>query len=335
MERKTIWLTALTFCFAWGIAPVVGSTARAADEKTIEAKALEANPELRKTLAKSDVYKQLKASLPKIKVGKTECYIAEGDLRLDDDQLLFYARDRARQNEKWEQAKQGGPSPDGSPVGHLLADADEQGKILRWSPGSTLTYCVIKSTFADDEYTTVVTNLKAAGDAWAQTCNIKFEHKPSLDGSPDSDDGPPDGVLFSVKKTTPNDGVIASSFFPRSPASQRVLLVFPFYFQNDMPYDRVGTFRHELGHILCFRHEHIRSEAPPVCATGEPLQGAIPLTSYDPQSVMHYFCEAAHVGSLQQAISASDKAGSLQIYPFPDPAGLATPSQSSVKDVKP
>jgi hypothetical protein len=335
MDRRMTWMAVLTFCFALGIAPFDGSSARADDEKTLEAKALEANPELRKTLAKSDVYKQLKASLPKVKVGKTECYIAEGDLRLDDDQLLFYARDRARQNEKWEQAKQGGPSPDGSPVGHLLADADEQGKILRWSPGSTLTYCVLKSTFTDDEYNTVVANLKAAGDAWAQTCNIKFEHKPSLDNSPDSDDGPPDGVLFSVKKTTPSDGVIASSFFPRSPASQRVLLVFPFYFQDDMPYDRVGTFRHEFGHILCFRHEHIRSEAPPVCATGEPLQGAIPLTAYDPQSVMHYFCEAAHVGTVQQAISNDDKVGALQIYPFPNPAGLATPNQSSVKDVKP
>ena len=82
-----------------GIAPIDGSTARAEDQKTLEAKALEANPELRKTLAKSDVYKQLKASLPKVKVGKTECYIAEGDLRLDDDQLLFYARDRAAERE--------------------------------------------------------------------------------------------------------------------------------------------------------------------------------------------------------------------------------------------
>ena len=141
---------------------------------------------------------------------------------------------------------------------------------------------MLKSTFTDDEYNTVVANLKAAGNAWAQTCNIKFEHKPSLDNSPDSDDGPPDGVLFSVKKTTPSDGVIASSFFPRSPASQRVLLVFPFYFQDDMPYDRVGTFRHELGHILCFRHEHIRSEAPPVCATRRAAPGRNPADGLRP-----------------------------------------------------
>ena len=336
MNRKMIWLSALAFWIASGIAPSIAGRALAADEaKTIEAKALAANPELRKTLEKSDVYKKLKAALPKLKIGDTNYYIAEGDLRLDDDQLLFYARDRARQNDKWEQARQGGPSPDGAPVGHLISDADEQGKILRWNPGSTLTYCVLKTTFTETEYNTVVANLKAAGDAWAQTCNIKFEHRPLLDDSPDTGGGPPDGVLFCVKKTTPNDGVIASSFFPRSPASKRVLLVFPFYFQDDMPYDRVGTFRHELGHILSFRHEHIRSEAPPVCATGEPLQGAIALTAYDPQSVMHYFCAEGHVGSLQQAISDKDKTGALQIYPFPGPSGAAIAVDPAVKNVTP
>jgi hypothetical protein len=253
MIRKFTWLLTLSVLWAATFGVIGGREAWAQrDEKTFEAKALEANPDLRKNLEKSDVYKKLKAAFPQVKLGGKPYYIAEDDLRLDDDQLLFYARDRERQNDKWEQAKQGGPSPDGAPVGRLLADADSRGNILRWPLGSTLSYCVLKSTFSDDEYATVVTNMKAAGDAWEKVCNIKFAHNPSLDDTPDDDGGPPDGVLFCVKKTEPSGGVIASSFFPRSPKSNRVLLVFPFYFQADMPYNRVGTFRHELGHILCF-----------------------------------------------------------------------------------
>jgi hypothetical protein len=302
------------------------------DETSMETKALDASPGLREALAKTEVFQKLKAAVPQGSIGGKTYYYVEGDLRLDEDQLLLYSRERAAQNERYKIAQLGGPSSGPLP-GQLLADT-LNGQILRWPLGSTLTYCVIKESFSDEEYNAVVANMKAAGDAWADACNIKFAHKAELDGIPNTDRSPPNGVLFYVKKTNPAGNVIAASFFPRSPRSQRKLVIMPFYFEPRMPMDRVGTLRHELGHILGFRHEHIRSEAPPVCSTGEPLADAIPLTAYDPRSVMHYFCPDGHVGTTQQAITDLDKAGALRIYPKPGGDESAAPD-SAFKAISP
>jgi hypothetical protein len=48
---------------------------------------------------------------------------------------------------------------------------------------------------------------------------------------------------------------------------------------------------------------------------GEPLFGTTPLTDYDPQSVMHYFCGG--VGSDQLAITDVDRAGAVRLYGSP------------------
>ena len=69
--------------------------------------------------------------------------------------------------------------------------------------------------------------------------------------------------------------------------------------------------RHELGHTLGFRHEHIRSEAPPACPD-EPTYDTLDLTAYDPQSVMHYFC--GQVGSRELAITDLDRLGAQKVY---------------------
>jgi serine protease len=60
----------------------------------------------------------------------------------------------------------------------------------------------------------------------------------------------------------------------------------------------VGVFRHELGHINGFRHEHVRAphphaeecdEDPVLCSPpGTCVLGSDYLTGYDPYSVMHY-----------------------------------------------
>jgi hypothetical protein len=89
----------------------------------------------------------------------------------------------------------------------------------------------------------------------------------------------------------------------------------PSFFVPTLPFDRVGVLRHELGHVLGFRHEHIRSGAPPICPD-EATHHTIDLTQYDPQSVMHYFC--GNVGSKQLAITAVDRAGARLVYGPPD-----------------
>ena len=79
-------------------------------------------------------------------------------------------------------------------------------------------------------------------------------------------------------------------------------------------FNTVGVLRHELGHVLGFRHEHIRSGAPAVCP-GESVAATVNLTDYDPQSVMHYFCGG--VGNPDLAITETDEErSSKSIWPI-------------------
>jgi len=116
--------------------------------------------------------------------------------------------------------------------------------------------------------------------------------------------------------------VIASSFFPSDPPDRRHLLIDPTYFTTS--FDKVGVFRHELGHVLGFRHEHIRNEAPPVCPN-EPLWDTQVLSAYDPKSVMHYFCGG--VGSHDLSITDLDRKGARMVYGPPlSAAALVDPA---------
>ena len=69
--------------------------------------------------------------------------------------------------------------------------------------------------------------------------------------------------------------------------------------------------RHELGHVLGFRHEHIRVEAPAACPDEDIADISI-LTGYDPKSVMHYFCGS--VGNKKLLITDLDVVGSQKLY---------------------
>lgn len=88
----------------------------------------------------------------------------------------------------------------------------------------------------------------------------------------------------------------------------RNLIIDPSYFTTS--FNKTGIMRHELGHVLGFRHEHILSDAPAACPD-EMVEGIIQYTQYDPQSVMHYFCGG--LGSRDLEISELDKKG-LQVF---------------------
>lgn len=192
-------------------------------------------------------------------------------------------------------------------VSSALVGIVEAGKLVRWSPQTVLSYCVLKNTFPRLEwYEEVVTNMQLATEAWEAICGIKFSYVPSLDSSASVR---PAGVLFPVRYIGASGAFIAAAFFPNDPPSRRRVLIDPSYFTTS--FDHVGVLRHELGHTLGFRHEHIRSGAPPVCPR-EDTTGTINLTDYDPQSVMHYFCGG--VGSRKLEITTVDRMGAQQLY---------------------
>jgi hypothetical protein len=141
-------------------------------------------------------------------------------------------------------------------------------------------------------------------------CGIVFAYRGDLDTATAGRDAAVFGVTFSDV----GGKFIAAAFFPNDPPARRLLIVDPTFFDPGLQFDQTGVFRHELGHVLGFRHEHIRSEAPPVCQ-GEPLADTISLADYDPRSVMHYFCGG--VGTKELEITDLDILGAQRLYGLP------------------
>lgn len=256
------------------------------------------------------LYQLLKDKLNTIEVDGETLYIAEGDTLLDDEQLKLYADVREKETEAREAARRADESGFGSTrleVSQGLVAMTRNGKVIRWTPATVLTYRVVRASFgSEQEYRMVVDNMRSATQEWEKTCGVNFQHKPELDSR--SGTGR-EGCMFVVYKFDAGGKVIASSFFPSDPPERRQVLVDPSYFTTT--FDKVGVFRHELGHVLGFRHEHVRNEAPPVCPN-EPLWDTQVLSVYDPKSVMHYFCGG--VGTHDLKISELDRKGARMVY---------------------
>jgi len=188
-----------------------------------------------------------------------------------------------------------------------LIGISDGGKLLRWAPGTVLSYCVLRQTFPrDDWYEEVAENMWTAVNDWAETCGVEFQY---VEGADSSQSLRPPEVLFPVRHISAGGAFIAASFFPNDPAQRRRVLVDPSY--HSTAFDRVGVFRHELGHVLGFRHEQASRFAPPACPD-EDATGTVDLTGYDPRSVMHYFCGGAGTRTLE--ITESDRRGSQLVY---------------------
>jgi hypothetical protein len=234
----------------------------------------------------------------------TTRFVVEGDVGLDESALPAYAAWRI------EIATALLADPDAEKQGLLGVERD--GRTLRWRPGIKLTYAVWRKSFASDaEYQKVVDGMAAATAAWQSVCGIEFEHVPAKDTDGDLKFG---DVSFPVMRQHGGGNTVAMAFFPDEPKDQRLMWVFDAYYRPGSSYDPVGVLRHELGHVLGFRHEHIRPEAPDVFAA-ESLAHTVELTKYDPKSVMHYVAEG--VGDPQLRLTEADRTGARLVYGRP------------------
>jgi hypothetical protein len=265
---------------------------------------------MRDEVEASALFPKLKNSLKTVVIDSRTYYVAEGDTLLDEHQLAAYSLEREAREKLWQARAAASAAGLGTERLHgnvrgLVAQT-QGGRIVRWRPGTVLSYRVVRETFSQENYDVVVAAMRAACLEWEQTCGVDFKHRADLDKKRGV---APEGAMFVVRQVDTGGQFIAAAFFPNDPKDRRHVIVDPSYYTTT--FDQVGVFRHELGHVLGFRHEHIRSEAPPDCPD-EPLFDTRNLGRYDPQSVMHYFC--GDVGSSDLRITELDRTGSQTVY---------------------
>lgn len=199
------------------------------------------------------------------------------------------------------------------------------------SAATDLVYCVSNS-FTNKNV--VVADVALATRSWEDVANVRFRYDSAQDSSCDQNNGV---VAFAVMPTTISglagcgssklvwDESLARMGCPVGGGRVKgVLLVnygeFP---SSDPLFDLVtptGAWRHELGHILGFRHE--QPWRPGGCNDGEvadypqyDLTGR-QLTSYDVASIMHYpYCGGTN--ETLELLSPADGDGARSIYGMP------------------
>jgi len=159
-----------------------------------------------------------------------------------------------------------------------------------------LTWYFNWSSFPVEHANSIKENFQKAAKNWSDTCNVKFravqDRKDAVFIISWSEESPEE-LPVNNKNNAESTHDIARAFFPWTKKENRVLYVYKAYLTSI--YDKIGIFRHEIGHILGFQHAWL----------GE---------NKDAESVMNYVGkEVAHKFEL----STLDQKHSREIYPEP------------------
>jgi len=166
-----------------------------------------------------------------------------------------------------------------------------------------LTYCISNAFGA--RKADVINGMETATRSWSDRVGARFRYVPEQDSNCTAHNT---NVVFDVNPVTAS--YFARAFFPNDARAQRNLLITGAAFTTTAGgRDFQGILRHELGHALGFRHEHIWSAT---CA-GETTSDARLLTEYDVNSVMHYpQCRPVNAGGYRQ--TETDYQGAVSLY---------------------
>ena len=233
-------------------------------------------------------------------------YVVDGDIPVTLDQLReLYERtlERAQMEAAGLEIAQ-----DNNPLlVHQYGGADD---VWTAAQAAHLTYCVT-TDFGPVNHARMVAEMAQATAAWERVAGVDFIYVPAHDS--DCKNTNP-GVVFSVRPTTLNG---ACAFFPNDPATYgcvaKTLIININAIDTNPGFGgttTLGVLKHELGHILGFRHEHARV---PNSSCSEPDTRSV--TAYDSASVMHYpWCPGGtQTGDL--VITDLDAIGADTIYP--------------------
>lgn len=221
-------------------------------------------------------------------------YVLEGDLLFTEQELRAYLVVKS-QSEK----------PVDSSAELIVNVHEGQRDYYANLAQRTLSYSVDRQSFPSEaQYSLTVDNMRLATSDWevvCPDCKVKFVYQKASDLNPSTEK-----VNFVVRFRDVGGAYIAASFFPHDGPARRYLNIDPSYFQTS--FNKTGVLRHELGHILGYRHEHTRG----VVGCFFEDNNWQPLTEYDPKSVMHYFCGGG--GNLNLDLTDVDKNGHRRLY---------------------
>ncbi len=221
-------------------------------------------------------------------------FIVDGDIPLADEENLytFY--------QTWLAEEYANTHTDGQ----ALTVRNVLGADVLWpaSQRFELTYC-ISDSFGSKK-ATLIAAMDRAARSWDDFVGVRFIYRPDQDTNCTSSNN---NVVFNVSPIAAS--YVASAFFPDDARSKRQLFVTDIAFTTTSGgRDLEGILRHETGHILGFRHEHIH-----ISCTEESTADSRQITSYDVNSVMHYpQCRPSGTGGYRQ--TSLDYSGAVQLY---------------------
>lgn len=176
-----------------------------------------------------------------------------------------------------------------------------------WPPARQcdIRYCVSRAALGD-LYQPVVDAIHVAADDWSRGSGVRFHHVVSQDGKCNASNALVD---FDVGRGPNGATYAARAFSPRSTRRDRNLLINVSAFTTELRiHDLPRYMRHELGHVLGFRHEHVRVAASKCMREDTHWR---PVTPYDSASVMHY---PSCGGTSDYTLTAYDRTGVTALY---------------------
>lgn len=176
-----------------------------------------------------------------------------------------------------------------------------------------LTYC-IHSSFGDTNPALpglIAETLEEAALDWESAADLDFRHVPEQDGPGCTNQN--QNVHFNVT-FGPTRGGVATAFMPYEPRSSRVLTVSAEAIARHVfGTRRLGPlFKHEMGHMIGFRHEHEWSDNED-CANDR-IETDLSLTPIDTASVMWYPNTCGSTAAGDYALSNFDRLGAACLY---------------------
>jgi hypothetical protein len=235
-----------------------------------------------------------------IKLDNKLFYLAEGDMLINPNEFgreLF-----SRQKLEFASINIGNVS---CLTGERIGDT-----IIKWK-NMPIKYSVVYNSFENpQDYVKIVNLMSQATSDWEKTCGVKFEYLSQFDNALQSYQTSPQ-IDFTIIESTGNY-FYAVAFTPTSPLEDRKLRIDKSFYRA--PYNKIGILRHEIGHILGFKHEHMDKSAPKVCKSrfAEIMPDTFQINEYDSLSVMHYFCGGK--GSEMLKITDTDTKGAQVFY---------------------